>query len=231
MSSKVKELQLAGPVNHAPSRGTLFVVSSPSGGGKGTIIRRVREDLLESDANLSYSVSYTTRAPRQGEVHGREYFFVSRESFDEMVAAGEFLEWACVHGNFYGTSKKQIMEETAAGIDIILEVDVQGAASVRQLLMDSVSIFILPPSYEVLRQRLIARGTDSPQQLEVRLRNAPDELKQYSSFDYVIINDEIDRAAAQLASIIYAERARCMRQEPLVREVISKFKSNSIIDS
>jgi guanylate kinase len=225
MSSNVKELQLAGPVNHAPSRGTLFVVSSPSGGGKGTIIRHV----LDVVGNLSYSVSFTTRAPRQTEVDGREYFFVSRETFDEMVAAGEFLEWACVHGNFYGTSKKQILEETAAGADLILEVDVQGAASVRQLLMDSVSIFILPPSYEVLRQRLIARGTDAPQQLEVRLRNAPEELKQYSSF--VIINDEIDRAAAQLASIIYAERARCMRQEPLVREVISKFKSNSIIDS
>jgi guanylate kinase len=226
MSSKVKDLQLAGPVNHAPSRGTLFVVSSPSGGGKGTIIRHVL-DVVE---NLSYSVSFTTRAPRQTEVDGREYFFVNRETFDEMVAAREFLEWACVHGNFYGTSKKQIIEETAAGSDIILEVDVQGAASVRQLLMDSVSIFILPPSYEVLRQRLIARGTDSPAELEVRLRNAPEELKQYSTFDYVIINDEIERASAQLASIIYAERARCMRQEPLVREVIKKF-SNSIIDS
>lgn len=227
MSSKVKELQLAGPVNHAPSRGTLFVVSSPSGGGKGTIIRHV----LDCVDNLSYSVSYTTRAPRQSEVDGREYFFVSLETFDEMVAAGEFLESACVHGNFYGTSKEQILSETAAGADIILEVDVQGAASVRKLLMDSVSIFILPPSYEVLKQRLIARGTDSPPQLEVRLRNAPEELKQYSAFDYVIINDEIDRAAAQLASIIYAERARCMRQEPLVRDVIQKFKSNSIIDS
>ena len=227
MSSKVKELQLAGPVNHAPSRGTLFVVSSPSGGGKGTIIRHV----LAVVDNLSYSVSYTTRAPRQSEVDGREYFFISRDTFDEMVAAGEFLEWACVHGNFYGTSKEQIMRETAAGADIILEVDVQGAASVRQLLMDSVSIFILPPSYEVLRQRLIARGTDSAQELEVRLRNAPEELKQYSSFDYVIFNDEIDRAATQLASVIYAERARCMRQEPLVREVIQKFKSDSNIDS
>jgi guanylate kinase len=226
MSSKVKELQLAGPVNHAPSRGTLFVVSSPSGGGKGTIIRHV----LDVVKNLSYSVSYTTRAPRQSEVDGREYFFVSRETFDEMVGAGEFLEWACVHGNFYGTSKEQILKETARGADIILEVDVQGAASVRQLLMDSVSIFILPPSYEVLRQRLIARGTDSPQQLDVRLRNAPEELKQYSSFDYVIINDEIDRAAAQLASIIYAERARCMRQEPLLRVVFIIFNSDSIID-
>jgi guanylate kinase len=227
MLSRVKELETSRTVSHATSRGTLFVVSSPSGGGKGTIIRHV----LAVVENLSYSVSYTTRAPRQGEVDGREYFFVSREIFEEMVAAGEFLEWACVHGNLYGTAKKQVIEETNAGADIILEVDVQGAASVRQLLMDSVSIFILPPSYEVLKQRLIARGTDSPEELAVRLRNAPDELQQYSAFDYLIINDEIERASAQLASIIYAERARCMRQESLVLEVIEKFKSNSIIES
>ncbi len=221
MSSRVKELQLARPVNNNTSRGTLFVVSSPSGGGKGTIIRHV----LAVVENLSYSVSYTTRAPRLGEVDGREYFFISRDIFDEMTAAGEFLEWACVHGNFYGTAKRQVAEETAAGLDIIVEVDVQGAASVRQLLMDSVSIFILPPSPEVLRQRLLARGTDSPEELEVRLRNAPEELKQYSAFDYVIINDEIEKAVKQLASIIYAERARCMRQESLVREVIKDFMS------
>lgn len=227
MSSRVKELETPRTISHATSRGTLFVVSSPSGGGKGTIIRHV----LEVVENLSYSVSYTTRAPRQGEVDGREYFFIGRETFEEMVAAGQFLEWACVHGNLYGTAKNQVIEETNAGADIILEVDVQGAASVRQLLMDSVSIFILPPSYEVLKQRLIARGTDSPEELAVRLRNAPEELKQYSAFDYVIINDEIDRASAQLASIIYAERARCMRQESLVLEVIEKFKSNSIIES
>lgn len=224
MSSKVNELQLAGPVNHPSPRGTLFVVSSPSGGGKGTIIRHV----LDCVENLSYSVSFTTRAPRTNETHGREYFFISRETFEEMVAAGEFLEWACVHGNFYGTSKKQILEQTGAGADMILEVDVQGAASVRQLLMDSVSVFILPPSYEVLKQRLITRGTDSPEELDVRLRNAPEELKQYSAFDYVIINDEIHRAAGQLASIIYAERARCMRQESLVREVIQNFKPSII---
>jgi guanylate kinase len=220
MSSNVKEeAQQSRTHSTATSRGTLFVVSSPSGGGKGTIIRHV----LEVVPNLSYSVSYTTRAPRLNEVDGREYFFVSREAFEEMIAAGEFLEWACVHGNFYGTSKSQILEQTAAGADIILEVDVQGAASVRQLLMDSVSIFILPPSYEVLKQRLIDRGTDSPTQLEVRLRNAPDELRQYSSFDYVIINDQVAAAAGQLASIIHAERVRCMRQEGLVREVIQNF--------
>ena len=163
--------------------------------------------------------------------HGREYFFVSRETFEEMVAAGEFLEWACVHGNFYGTAKNQIIEETGAGADIILEVDVQGAASVRQLLMDSVSVFILPPSYEVLKQRLIARGTDSPEELEVRLRNAPEELKQYSAFDYVIINDEIERAAAP-ACVDHLCRARPLhapgRSGP---GSDSKFKSNQIIES
>jgi guanylate kinase len=218
----VKELQLARPVNNnTTARGTLFVVSSPSGGGKGTIIRHV----LAVIENLSYSVSYTTRTPRPGEIDGREYFFVSRDIFDGMIAAGDFLEWACVHGNLYGTAKRQVAEETAAGLDIIVEVDVQGAASVRQLLMDSVSIFILPPSPEVLRQRLLARGTDSPEELEIRLRNAPEELKQYSAFDYVIINDEIEKAVHQLASIIYAERARCMRQESFVREVIKEFIS------
>ena len=223
MSSKVTVLEIAKPIKQATPRGTLFVVSSPSGGGKGTIIRHV----LDVVPNLSYSVSYTTRAPRPGEVDGREYFFVNCDIFNEMVAAGEFLESACVHGNFYGTAKNQILSETAAGADIILEVDVQGAASVRQLLMDSVSIFILPPSLEVLRRRLLARGTDSPAELEVRLRNAPAELKQYSSFDYVIINDEIDRAASQLAAIIHAERARCMRQESLVLEVIKEFMSEN----
>lgn len=223
MSSKVKELGLSKPLSHTTPKGTLFVVSSPSGGGKGTLIRHV----LAVVPNLSYSVSYTTRAPRLGEVDGREYFFVNRAAFEEMIAADEFLEWAFVHGNFYGTTRTQIVGETAAGADIVLEVDVQGAASVRQLLMDSVSIFILPPSIEVLRQRLIARGTDTPEELEVRMRNAPEELKHYSDFDYVIINDEVQHAASQLAAIIYAERARCMRQDNLVREVIKKFQSNS----
>jgi len=221
MSSKVKELQPATEITNARKpQGTLFVVSSPSGGGKGTIIRHV----LDVVPNLSYSVSFTTRAPRSNETNGREYFFVGRQVFDEMVAAGDFLEWACVHGNFYGTSKRQVVEETAAGIDIVLEVDVQGAASVRELPLDSVSVFILPPSYAVLRERLIARGTDSPEELEVRLRNAPEELRQYSAFDYVLINDHVERAAGQLASIIDAERARCTRQENLVRKVIEKFK-------
>ena len=222
MSSKVTDAptQTEPPVTKV-APGTLFVVSSPSGGGKGTLIRRVRETV----PNLSYSVSYTTRTPRNGEVNGREYFFVNRETFEAMVRANEFLEWALVHGNLYGTSRQQVAKETAAGTDIVLEVDVQGAASIRNLTMDTVSIFILPPSYEILRRRLIARGTDSPEQLALRMKNAPEELRQYSSFDYVIINDDVERAAHQLASIIYSERARSERQGPVVQEVIENFKS------
>lgn len=226
MSSRATEVLSQQTITGKSPRGTLFVVSSPSGGGKGSIIRRVLD--VVRVPNLSYSVSYTTRAPRNGEVEGREYFFVNRNIFEEMIAAGDFLEWANVHGNLYGTAKRQVLEETANGVDIILEVDVQGAASVRKLLVDSISVFILPPSYEVLRERLIARGTDSREELEVRLRNAPQELSQYSAFDYVILNDRLDRAAAQLASIIDAERARCVRQETLVNAVIEEFKLSGL---
>lgn len=207
--------------DQARPHGILFVVSSPSGGGKGTLISRV----LKSVPGLSYSVSYTTRAPRNGEVDGVDYFFVSRERFDELIAANEFLEWATVHGNRYGTAQKQVSREIAEGRDIILEVDVQGAASVRGLVGDSVSVFILPPSFQLLRQRLVARGTDSPEELELRLRNAPLELGQYITFDYVIINDDLERASAQLAAVVYAERARRERQEAEVRRVAETFPS------
>lgn len=219
MSSKVKEQEVQTQGTEVRAAGILFVVSSPSGGGKGTLIRRV----LATVPNLSYSVSHTTRAPRPTEVNGREYFFLDRTTFEEMIAAGKFLEWACVHGNFYGTAANQVANETAAGSDIVLEVDVQGAASVRRLALDTVSIFIVPPSYEILRQRLIDRGTDTAEQLELRMRNAPDELRQYMDFDYVIINDDVERAASQIASIIYAERAKCERQKHFVNRVIERF--------
>ena len=221
MSSKVTDVSSESQQTQTSPEGVLYVVSSPSGGGKGTLIRR----MLDVVTDLSYSVSYTTRAPRNGEVNGREYFFVDREQFQSMVAAGAFLEWANVHGNLYGTAKDQVISETSAGHDIVLEVDVQGADSVRKLGLDSVSIFILPPSLETLRQRLITRGADSPEELAVRLRNAPEELKQYIAFDYIIFNDEIERASTQLAAIISAERARRSRQEGLVREVIENFKA------
>ena len=208
-------------------RSILFVMSSPSGGGKGTLIDRT----LKKVGDLSYSVSFTTRAPRNGEVDGREYFFVTPEKFEQMVAANEFLEWAHVHSKLYGTSRSQVAREISEGLDIVLEVDVQGAASIRSLMPDSVSVFILPPSFEVLRQRLLDRGTDSPEELDLRLRNAPTELKDYSAFQYLIINDDADRAADQLTSIVHAERARLHRQGPRVLHVVQAFTAKELGNS
>ena len=148
-----------------------------------------------------------------------------------MVAAGEFLEWAQVHSKLYGTAKQQVVQEVSAGRDIILEVEVQGAASVRELLPDSVSIFILPPSFEVLKRRLQARGTDSPEELDLRLRNAPTELKDYAAFEYLILNDDVDRAAEQMTAIVHAERARLSRQESQVRRVVEAFAVDEILES
>src|SRR5437763_12654615 len=154
-------------------RGMLIVVSSPSGGGKGTLIDRV----LQTVPEVSYSVSYTTRAPRRAEQDGREYFFVSTAAFEGLIRQGEFLEWADVYGHLYGTSKAQVERERAAGKDIILEIDIQGAASIRQLIDDAVSVFILPPSFELLRNRLAARGTAWPADLDRRPRGAPASVR------------------------------------------------------
>ena len=201
------------------NRGMLIVVSSPSGGGKGTLIDRV----LKTVANVSYSVSFTTRAPRPSEEDGREYFFIDRPTFEEMIERGDFLEWADVYGHLYGTSFTQVERERSAGHDIILEIDVQGAESIRQKIADAVSIFILPPSFELLRQRLLARGTDSADALERRMRGAPSEVEQYRHFQYVILNDDINRASQQLASVIYSERARRERQELNLRKALEDF--------
>jgi guanylate kinase len=205
--------------NAISARGMLIVVSSPSGGGKGTLIDRV----LKTVPGVSYSVSYTTRAPRGTEQNGREYFFVSTDVFEDMIRHGEFLEWANVYGHLYGTNQAQVERELSAGHDIILEIDVQGAASIREKINDAVSIFILPPSFELLRQRLLSRGTDSPEDLEKRLRGAPAEVEQHKSFQYVILNDDINRASQQLASVIYAERARLERQETKLKGTFTDF--------
>jgi guanylate kinase len=226
MSSEVDQhaSQLNSAAQPSQRRGILFVVSAPSGGGKGTLIQRV----LNKVPDLSYSVSFTTRAPRSGEIDGREYFFVTPEKFEQMVAANEFLEWAYVHSQRYGTSRQQVSREISEGRDIILEVDVQGAASVRELIVDSVSIFILPPSFEVLKQRLKARGTDSLEELDLRMRNAPRELEHYSAFQYLIINQDADRAADDLRAIIQAERTRLSRQESQIKKIVNAFTASEI---
>jgi len=200
-------------------RGALFIISSPSGGGKGTLIQHV----FKTVENLSYSVSWTTRAPRASEQHGRDYHFISLGTFEEMKARGEFLEWAVVHGNFYGTGRSTVEREIETGRDIILEIDVQGAAAVRREGVDAVSIFILPPSFEVLRARLAGRKSEGSAELALRLRNSRSEVEEYRHFDYLVLNDQEERAANELASIIRAERARRERRESLAQEVLATF--------
>jgi len=205
-------------------RGMLIVVSSPSGGGKGTLIQRA----LKIAPDISYSVSYTTRAPREGEVDGCEYSFVSVETFRAMETAGEFLESAVVHGNLYGTSLARVEEELSSGRDIMLEIDVQGAENVRRLVPDAVMIFILPPTFQILSDRLKARGSESPDELALRLNNSRHEVLAYRQFDYIIINGEIDRASNQLAAIVYAERARFKRQESAAKRVVATFVETEV---
>lgn len=200
-------------------RGFLLVVCSPSGGGKGTLIHRV----LEGVPGIGYSVSWTTRRPRVGERDGIHYHFVTKKKFLQMRDRGGFLEWAVVHGNLYGTARSVVEQELEEGRDIILEIDVQGATAVRASMQNVVSVFILPPSFEVLRERLLRRESDAPEDVLLRLRNAASEVAHYREFDYVLINDEAERAASQLASVVYAERARRERQEWIARRVAATF--------
>ncbi len=175
--------------------------------------------------DLSYSVSYTTREMREGEVHGRDYFFVNMGEFRKLVDKNEFLEYAEVHGNFYGTSKNQIRDETDAGNDIILEIDVQGAKNLQKQMHQAVGIFILPPSYAILSERLIARNSEDMQDLTVRLNNARKEVKQISKFEYIVVNDILDTATDQLKSIIVAERLRRDRQIYYNQDILNSFEN------
>ncbi len=188
--------------------GTLYIVSSPSGGGKTSLVKA----LLEAEPDVRLSVSYTTRPPRPGEVNGRDYHFVSREAFERMLGAAEFLESAEIYGNRYGTSQKWIEAERAAGRDVLLEIDWQGARQVRRLMPHAVSIFVLPPSLEVLEGRLKGRGQDSAEVIARRLTAAREEMGHAPEYDYVIINEEFSRAALDLRSIVRAERLKAAPQ-------------------
>ncbi len=199
--------------------GILFIISSPSGGGKGTLIK----EILNTTEDIGYSVSYTTRKMREGEFHGRDYFFVSVEQFKDLIEKGEFLEFAEVHGNFYGTSIRQIRQETERGRDIILEIDTQGADSVKENLPEAVGIFIMPPNFEVLKNRLINRQTESAEDLMIRLRNSKSEVNHYKSFEYVVINDDKTAAASELRAIITAERLKQVRQTAKIEAIINTF--------
>lgn len=188
--------------------GLLFIVAAPSGAGKSSLVKALLEDIPD----LALSISYTTRAPRPGEQNGREYHFVDQATFARMREAGEFLECAEVHGNWYGTSKAQIGRLRAAGRDVVLEIDWQGAQQVRRLFPDAIGIFILPPSLEELGRRLINRGQDSEEVIRRRLAAAAAEIGHAVEFDYAIINNDFERARGDLAAVVRASRLAMERQ-------------------
>lgn len=188
--------------------GNLFVVAAPSGAGKSSLVKA----LMELDARVMPSISHTTRAPRGQEVHGREYYFVSNDTFDQMVQQDAFVEWAQVHGNRYGTSKSAIEQRMSQGVDVLLEIDYQGAQQVKRLFPSAVLIFVLPPSWNELRSRLERRAEDSAEVIEVRLQNAAQEMAQAKNFDFVIINELFERALFDLKAIVHAQRLRFSAQ-------------------
>ena len=200
-------------MNLAPGRpasrpGLLFIVSAPSGAGKTTLL----EALQTRDPQILLSVSFTTRPPRPGEQDGKHYHFVARRVFEQMLERGEFLESALVHGNYYGTSERWVLDRLDAGADIVLEIDWQGAAQVRRRFKDSIGVFILPPSLQALESRLNSRGQDKSEVIAARLQTAREEISHVGEFDYVIINDNFDRAVDDLRAVIRAARLRTPTQ-------------------
>lgn len=199
-----------------PMRGSLFIVSAPSGAGKTSLIK----DLLETMDDITVSVSHTTRAPRPGEQNGVHYHFVDQQKFLDMQAQGQFLEHAKVFDNYYGTSKTALEDTLTQGLDVILEIDWQGARQVRQQFTDSLSIFILPPSKQTLLQRLTGRGQDDEAIIVRRMQDAVSEISHYAEFDYVVVNDDFDLALQQLSAIVTASRLRLARQQIANRSLL-----------
>lgn len=195
--------------------GIVYIVSAPSGAGKTSLCN----ELIDIFPDLRHSVSYTTRAARPGERHGKDYFFVSEQEFEKMVAEGGFAEWARVHGNFYGTAIKTLEEYCSQGINVVLDIDCQGARQMKSRYAEAVYIFILPPDYPELRRRLEGRNSDSAEVIERRLQVAMDEVKESAWYDYLVVNDDFARALQELKSIIIAEQCRTRRVLPSVSSV------------
>jgi guanylate kinase len=195
-------------------RRLVIVVSAPSGGGKTSLC----EEAVRRTPDLVHSVSFTTRPPRSHEVNGRDYYFVNEATFQRMVESEDFAEWASVHDHLYGTSKRLLEANMAAGKDVILDVDVQGAAQLRQQYPEGVFVFMLPPSWDMLEERLRARRSDAPEEIERRLKKAREEIKCFNEYEYVIINDVLERAVGDLCAIIAGERCRSFRLDPQVRK-------------
>ena len=203
----------------SPLGSSLFIVTAPSGAGKSSLLHA----LTQKDPTLGLSISHTTRAPRPGEQNGREYHFTTVADFLEKQKKGEFLESAEVHGNYYGTSRRAVLERLAKGKDTLLEIDWQGAMQIKKLIMETVSIFILPPSIATLKERLNKRGQDSPETIAARIQAASKEIPHAIDFDYVIINDNFDLALAQLAAIVSAARCRFNSQALAHAELFDQF--------
>lgn len=204
-------------MSQAGEQGTLFVISAPSGAGKTSLVA----EMLKNDGKLGVSVSHTTRPMREGEQDGVNYHFVSRDEFEDMIAGGDFLEHADVFGNYYGTSQAWVRETLARGEDVILEIDWQGAEQVRRLIPECISIFIVPPSAEVLRKRLTGRGTDAPDVVERRLREAAEECSHALEFDYLVVNDDFQVALADLLAIVRSQRLRMQVQQVRYSELLA----------
>ena len=204
-------------MSQAGEQGTLFVISAPSGAGKTSLV----SEMLRQDSRLGVSVSHTTRPMREGEQNGVNYHFVSRDEFEAMIARGDFLEHADVFGNYYGTSQVWVRETLATGQDVILEIDWQGAKQVRRLIPECVSIFIVPPSAEVLRQRLVGRGTDAADVVERRLAEAEEECRHAVEFDYLVVNDDFSTALAYLLAIVRSRRLQITAQQQRYGELLA----------
>lgn len=185
-------------------KGLLFVVSAPSGAGKTSLCRGVTDSL----ENLTHSISYATRNPRAGETDGRDYHFIDKEKFRAMVQAGDFAEWAEVHSNFYGTSWRELEDTISKGLDVILDIDTQGAKQIRPKYKSAVFIFIMPPSLKILEDRLRNRKSDQEDEVRIRMRRAHEEIRDYATYDYIVVNRDFDRALNELGSIVLAERCR-----------------------
>lgn len=204
--------------------GLLFIVSSPSGGGKTTLIRRARERLDALGYRSHFSVSHTTRGMRPGEEDGRDYHFASRTEFEAMVSRGEFLEWAEYAGNLYGTAKSEVEQRLGAGVDVFLDIEVQGANQVKTAIPEVVKIFVYPPSYTVLRSRLEERGQDAEQAIQRRLQWALREFSVAGEFDYAIINDRLEDAVESLVGVCLAEHHRLQRMKPRLDTIREAFR-------
>ena len=204
------------------SRGDLFIVSSPSGAGKTTLIHRVLRD-PRIGGSLHFSVSHTTRPPRVGERTGVEYHFVDEAAFRAIEARGGFLEWAVVHGNLYGTSREEVEPRLESGIDVLLDIDVQGARQVRSHVPEAVKVIVFPPSREVLEKRLRARGSDAPDVVLRRLAAARKEMEEWGEFDYAIINEDLEAAVDELRSILVARRAGKSRRRERLESILRTF--------